>query len=75
MVNFGTSAAGSIPPSANEVVLEASAPGAQHEPRRHRIQQLREAIESGQYRVSAADLADALLRTARRGQLNRTPSA
>lgn len=65
MVNFGTSAAASIPPSANEVVFAAPAPGAQHEPRRRRIQQLREAIESGQYRVSADDLADALLRTAR----------
>jgi flagellar biosynthesis anti-sigma factor FlgM len=65
MVNFGTSVAGSIPPSANEVVLEASAPGAGREVRRQRIQQLREAIEGGQYRVSADDLADALLRSAR----------
>lgn len=65
MVNSGTSAAGSIPLSVNEVVLETRASGTQHEPRRHRIQQLREGIESGQYRVSAGDLADALLRTAR----------
>ena len=65
MVNSGTSAAGSMPPSANEVVLAAPAPGAQREPRRHRIQRLREAIESGQYRVSAGDLADVLLRAAR----------
>jgi anti-sigma28 factor (negative regulator of flagellin synthesis) len=65
MVNFATSAAASIPPSANEVVLEAPAPGAQHEPRRRRIQQLREAIEGGRYRVSTGDLADAILRASR----------
>jgi anti-sigma28 factor (negative regulator of flagellin synthesis) len=65
MVNFGTSAAGSIPPSANEVVLEVSANGAHHDARRQRIHQLREAIEGGQYCVSAADLADAILRAAR----------
>jgi anti-sigma28 factor (negative regulator of flagellin synthesis) len=65
MVNFATSALGSIPPSANEVVLEAPACSAQHEARRHRIQQLREAIEGGQYRVAAGDLADAILRVSR----------
>ena len=65
MVNSATLATGSIPPSANEVVLEVSAQAAQHEARRNRIQQLREAIEGGQYRVSAGDLADALLRCAR----------
>jgi anti-sigma28 factor (negative regulator of flagellin synthesis) len=64
MVNFATSALGSIPPSANEVVLEAPACSA-HEARRHRIQQLREAIEGGQYRVAAGDLADAILRVSR----------
>jgi anti-sigma28 factor (negative regulator of flagellin synthesis) len=64
MVNFATSAAGSIPPSANEV-CEASAGGPQNESRRQRIQQLRESIESGQYRVSAHNLADALFRAAR----------
>ena len=65
MVNFGTSAAGSIPPSANEAVVEASAPSAGRAARRQRIQRLREAVESGQYCVSAGDLADALLRSAR----------
>jgi anti-sigma28 factor (negative regulator of flagellin synthesis) len=65
MVNFGTSAAASIPPSANEVVLEASAPTTRREPRRLRVRQLREAIEGGEYRVSAGDLADAILRAAR----------
>ena len=65
MVNFGTAAAGSIPLSVNEVVLEAPASRAQTELRRHRIQCLREAIESGQYHVAAGDLADALLRAAR----------
>jgi anti-sigma28 factor (negative regulator of flagellin synthesis) len=59
MVNFATSAAGSIPPSANEVVLKASAIGG--EVRRQRVRQLREAIEGGQYRISTGDLADALL--------------
>jgi anti-sigma28 factor (negative regulator of flagellin synthesis) len=34
--------------------------------RRQRILQLRESIESGDYRVSAAELADALTRAARR---------
>ena len=65
MVNFATSALGSIPPSANEVVLEGHAHNAEHEARRHRIQQLREAIEGGHYSVSASDLADALLRVSR----------
>ena len=64
MVNFGTSAAGSIPRAANEVVAEVSARGGLHESRPQRIHQLREVIESGQYRVAAADLADALLRAA-----------
>jgi anti-sigma28 factor (negative regulator of flagellin synthesis) len=65
MVNFGTSAAGSIPLSANEVVAEVSARSGLQESRRQRIQQLREAIEGGHYRVSACDLADALLRASR----------
>jgi anti-sigma28 factor (negative regulator of flagellin synthesis) len=65
MVNFGTSAAASIPPSAKEVVLATPALSAQHAPRPHRIQQLREAIEGGHYRVCAGDLADAILRAAR----------
>jgi anti-sigma28 factor (negative regulator of flagellin synthesis) len=65
MVNFETSDAASIPPSADEVVFEAPAPGTHGEPRRHRIQQLREAIENGRYRVSASDVADAILRVAR----------
>jgi anti-sigma28 factor (negative regulator of flagellin synthesis) len=65
MVNFGTRTAGAIPPSANEVVLEISAHSVQYEARRHRIQQLREAVEAGQYRVSASELADALLRSTR----------
>lgn len=65
MVNFATSAAGSIPPSTNEVILEAPAPGEERELHRLRIRHLRDAIESGQYRVSAGDLADAILRSAR----------
>jgi anti-sigma28 factor (negative regulator of flagellin synthesis) len=65
MVNFGTSTAASIPPSAKEVVLATPALSAQHGPRGRRIQQLREAIEGGQYRVSAGDLADAILRVSR----------
>lgn len=66
MVNFGTSAAASIPPSANEVLVEASAPGSERVARRERIQQLRDAIESGQYSVSAGNVADALLRSGRK---------
>lgn len=66
MVNFATSAAAAIPRSAREVVLEARVPSAERGLRRLRIQQLREAIESGQYRVSASELADAFLRSARR---------
>ena len=65
MVNLGTLAAGSIPPSANEVVVESQSPGAGRMARRERIQRLREAIEHGQYCISAGDLADALLRLAR----------
>jgi anti-sigma28 factor (negative regulator of flagellin synthesis) len=66
MVNFGTSVAGSIPPSAKQVVVEtAAASSAVHAPRRQRIQRLREVIEAGQYRVSAGELADAILRAAR----------
>lgn len=45
----------------NEAVVPACSAGA----RRMRIQGLRRAIESGEYHVSAADLADALLRAAR----------
>lgn len=63
MVNFETSATGSIPPSADEFVLEV--PGCERKLRQQRIQRLRERIESGQYRISAADLADAILRAAR----------
>lgn len=66
MVNFATQATGSIPPSANEVVLEAPASGVQAELRGQRLKRLREAIQSGQYNVAATDLADALLRAARR---------
>ena len=65
MVNLGTSAAGSIPPSANEVVVESQSRGAGRAGRSQRIQQLRVAIENGQYSVSACDLADAVLRSAR----------
>jgi len=66
MVNLGTSAADSIPPSANEVVVESQVLGAERAARRQRIQHLRETIETGQYCISAGDLADALLRAARR---------
>jgi anti-sigma28 factor (negative regulator of flagellin synthesis) len=66
MMNFATSAAGAIAPLADEVASKAHARREGIELRRLRIQQLREAIESGQYRVSASDLADALLRAARR---------
>ena len=65
MVNFGTSAVGSIPGAANDVIFEAAPTGVKRHLRPQRIHQLREAIESGQYRVSAGDLADALLRAAR----------
>ena len=65
MVNFGTSAAVSIPLSANEVGLDAPVLSAQHETRLHRIHHLREVIEGGQYRISAGDLADAILRASR----------
>ena len=65
MVNPGTSTAASIPPPANEVALETTASAAPRELRRQRIHWLREAIENGQYSVSAGDLADALLRSGR----------
>ena len=65
MVNFGTSAAGSISRGTNDVIFEAVARGVERHLRPQRIDKLREVIESGQYRVSAADLADSLLRTAR----------
>ena len=65
MVNFGTSAAGSISRGTNDVIFEAATRGVEHHLRPQRIDKLREVIESGQYRVSAADLADSLLRTAR----------
>ena len=66
MVNFATSTAGSIPHSANEAALETSVPSTERELRYQRIQQLRDAIGSRQYSVSAGELADALLRAARR---------
>jgi anti-sigma28 factor (negative regulator of flagellin synthesis) len=74
MVNFATTAAGAIPPVANEIANEVAnevvpnAPPADLEGklRLQRIRQLREAIESGQYCVAASELADALLRAARR---------
>lgn len=50
-----TEVAASIPPSSPEV-----------EQRSQRILQLREAIENGEYRVCAGDLAEALLRFVRR---------
>ena len=66
MVNFVTSAEDAIPRSTNKVVLDTPVPGAARELRCQRVRQIREAIENGQYRISAAELADALLRAARR---------
>lgn len=65
MVNVLTTAAGAGLPPASDSQCEVPAPAQELGPR-CRIVQLREAIEAGEYRISAAELADALLRAARR---------
>ena len=66
MEHLVTPPAGSAVTTLTDVVLEAPSPCAAQEQRQRRILQLRDAIESGDYRVAASDLADALLRVARR---------
>jgi anti-sigma28 factor (negative regulator of flagellin synthesis) len=55
-------------PSSTPTEVAASIPQSSRdrEPRRQRMLAVREAIDSGEYRVAAGDLADALLRTLRR---------
>jgi len=65
MVNFATLTTDSIPHSANAVELEATGASTAGEVRCQRIQGLRQAIERGQYRISAGDLADAIFRAVR----------
>jgi len=65
MVDVLTTTTGVLP-STNEPHIEVSAATHNMQPRRQRIARLREAIEAGEYRISAADLADALLRALRR---------
>ncbi len=62
MVDVTTSEAIAVRLSANDTVLE----GRTEQDRRRRIHVLREAIDRGEYRVPAGELADAILRTAHR---------
>jgi anti-sigma28 factor (negative regulator of flagellin synthesis) len=52
--------------SVNNSKVELPQPAHKMQSRQQRITQLREAIETGEYHVAAADLADALLRGVRR---------
>jgi len=65
MVDILATVSGAVRPSANDAELEVGTRVHRTQPRQQRIAQLREAIEAGEYRVSAADLADALLRIVR----------
>jgi anti-sigma28 factor (negative regulator of flagellin synthesis) len=68
MEHLVTSAAATAQPNPTEVAapIPRSSPDPEQRHQRHRrILQLREAIESGEYRVCADDLADALLRSLR----------
>ncbi len=72
MVDVTTSEAIAVRLPANDTTVDPGntaleTPGARKQAqRRERIVLLREAIERGEYRVSAAKLADAILRTRRR---------
>ena len=66
MVDVTTLEAIAAPLPANDTANQAvPEPSTEHN-RRERILALRDAIERGEYRVSAAELADAIQRTARR---------
>jgi len=65
MVDILATTDGALPPSADDSTLQVAASPRQMQPRRQRIALLREAIEAGEYRISAADLADSLLRVTR----------
>jgi anti-sigma28 factor (negative regulator of flagellin synthesis) len=54
-----------LPDSQNRVANESPSLRQSSRARRERLIELRNAIASGEYRVSAANLADALLRSAR----------
>jgi len=64
MVDVTTSGEIAVQLPANDTGLDKSA-RTQHD-RRSRVVDLREAIERGDYRVAASNLADAMLRLARR---------
>ncbi len=74
MEHVVTSAAATAATSIAEVVGEPPAPTPERTPtreqdrqqRRRRLIELREAIQRGEYRVSASHVADALIRAARR---------
>ena len=66
MEHLVTSPEGATAPSITEVVVETSPLSVSGEEHDRRLVKIREAIQSGDYRVSAADLADSLLRCARR---------
>jgi anti-sigma28 factor (negative regulator of flagellin synthesis) len=65
MVGVTTSNGIALRVSANDTVLEALPVTEKHE-RLQRIHEIREAIERGIYSISARQLADAILRAARR---------
>jgi anti-sigma28 factor (negative regulator of flagellin synthesis) len=62
MVDVTTSEAIAVRLPANDTVQEPL----NVDPRRERVMLLREAIERGDYRICASQLADAILRTRRR---------
>lgn len=66
MEHLVTSAAAAAQPNRTEVAASIPPSSPEVEQRSQRILQLREAIESGEYRICAGDLADALLRFVRR---------
>lgn len=66
MEHLVTAAAATPQPNPTEVAAPIPPSSPHSEERAARIVRLREAIENGEYRVRAGDLADALLRFARR---------
>lgn len=65
MVDVTTSEVIASQPSANDTALALPALPSRQERRKH-VAALREQIESGEYRIPASDLADAILRNAQR---------
>ena len=66
MVHVETLLPGAVVSAVSDVVGKAPLPAPHKANRERRIFELRDVIQAGEYHVSAADLADALLASARR---------